>query len=178
MGEGVDFWPHSITPMSLSLPPPLGLLVFHKVSFTMSCNASWREALSSDTKSLLHVRLFLCTHCRVACLAVLKGVGDCRESIVCEIYITLHIPRPSAHPPPPLQIACSQLLLGLNNVFTTCAFPIKHLVPAPSPLCKERNCTAFGFNFSWVLELSHITSKCSKLKWNHELQASSFTTKF
>lgn len=101
LGEGVDFWPHSITPMSLSLPPPLGLLVFHKVSFTMSCNASWREALSSDTKSLLHVRLFLCTHCRVACLAVLKGVGDCRESIVCEIYITLHIPRPSAHPPPP-----------------------------------------------------------------------------
>ena len=131
MGEGVDFWPHSITPMSLSLPPPLGLLVFHKVSFTMSCNASWREALSSDTKSLLHVRLFLCTHCRVACLAVLKGVGDCRESIVCEIYITLHIPRPSAHPPPP-----PNRVFTIAPRFKQCIHHlcISHKTPCPRPL--------------------------------------------
>ena len=99
--EGVDFWPHPIIPISLSPPPPLELLVFHEVFFPMSRNASWREALSSDTKSLLHVRLFLCTHCRVACLAVLKGVGDSRESIVCEIlHCTYQDPLPTPPPPP------------------------------------------------------------------------------
>ena len=33
------------------------------------------------------------------------------------------------------------------------------------------------FLWSLLLSTTEMTSKCSKLKWNHELQASGFTTK-
>ena len=80
-------------------------------------------------KERLRIRLFLFTHCRVALSAVSKGVGGSRESIVCEILHCIYQdPLPS-----PLQCACPQLLLGFNIAFTTCASPIKHLVPPPLP---------------------------------------------
>ena len=120
---------------------------------------------------------FFFTHCSVACLAALKGVGDSRESIVCEIlHCTYQDPLPT--PPPPPQCACPQLLQGFNIVFTTCAFPIKHHVPSPLPALQRKKLYSLCFNFSWVLQASYVTTKCSKLKWNHELQASCFTAKF
>lgn len=137
LGEGVDFWPHPIMPISLSPPPPLQVTPPMSVtppSLSQSVLYYVTQCFLERTieywhKERLRIRLFLFTHCRVALSAVSKGVGGSRESIVCEIlHCTYQDPLPS-----PLQCACPQLLLGFNIAFTTCASPIKHLVPPPLP---------------------------------------------
>ena len=129
LGEGVDFWPHPIMPISLSPPPPLQVT---QPSLSQSVLYYVTQCFLERTieywhKERLRIRLFLFTHCRVSLSAVSKGVGGSRESIVCEIlHCTYQDPLPSS-----LTMRVSAVAPGFQHcIHHLC---ISHKTPCPTP---------------------------------------------